>query len=315
MVFVVTLSQSCQDDYQGLVQLCGKFFTKNAPGRIELSQEYCVEVCPGGEGELYYFQVVVNLLLLHLQVSMANTSHVKQHHFVLVHGAAHGAWCWYKVETLLKSAGNQVTSLDLTACGINPTPFEQVLSDSDLFEPLTKFMESLSVEEKVILVGHSYSGSAIAMTMESFPKKIAVGIFVTASMPGPALSIAAIGEEAKRVQPPRDEMDNVYEYENGPDKPPTSFRFGPKFLSANMYQLCSPEDLTLATKLGIGGVGSVAAEMLTRCGIGRLLLYDYDTVELANMNRLFFRPEQVGMTKTDAAVQTLSDINPDVVLE
>lgn len=33
--------------------------------------------------------------------------------------------------------------------------------------------------------------------------------------------------------------------------------------------------------------------MLTRCGIGRLLLYDYDTVELANMNRLFFRPDQV----------------------
>ncbi|CAM0911326.1 unnamed protein product [Alopecurus aequalis] len=67
--------------------------------------------------------------------------------------------------------------------------------------------------------------------------------------------------------------------------------------------------------VGIGGVGSVAAEMLTRCGIGRLLLYDYDTVELANMNRLFFRPDQVGMTKTDAAVQTLSEINPDVVLE
>ncbi|GFZ07894.1 NAD(P)-binding Rossmann-fold superfamily protein [Actinidia rufa] len=72
------------------------------------------------------------------------------------------------------------------------------------------------------------------------------------------------------------------------------------------------ESLTLASALGIGGVGSVAAEMLTRCGIGRLLLYDYDKVELANMNRLFFRPEQVGMTKTDAAVQTLSDINPDV---
>lgn len=67
--------------------------------------------------------------------------------------------------------------------------------------------------------------------------------------------------------------------------------------------------------IGIGGVGSVAAEMLTRCGIGRLLLYDYDKVELANMNRLFFRPEQVGMTKTDAAVQTLAEINPDVVLE
>lgn len=37
--------------------------------------------------------------------------------------------------------------------------------------------------------------------------------------------------------------------------------------------------------VGLGGVGSVAAEMLTRCGIGKLLLFDYDTVEIANMNR------------------------------
>ena len=45
--------------------------------------------------------------------------------------------------------------------------------------------------------------------------------------------------------------------------------------------------------VGIGGVGSVTAEMLTRCGIGKLVMFDYDTVELANMNRLFFRPDQV----------------------
>jgi ubiquitin-like modifier-activating enzyme 5 len=37
--------------------------------------------------------------------------------------------------------------------------------------------------------------------------------------------------------------------------------------------------------VGVGGVGSVVAEMLTRCGIGKLILYDYDKVELANMNR------------------------------
>lgn len=37
--------------------------------------------------------------------------------------------------------------------------------------------------------------------------------------------------------------------------------------------------------VGVGGVGSVAAEMLTRCGVGKLLLFDYDNVELANMNR------------------------------
>ena len=67
--------------------------------------------------------------------------------------------------------------------------------------------------------------------------------------------------------------------------------------------------------VGIGGIGSVAAEMLTRCGIGKLIMFDYDKVEIANMNRLFFQPHQAGMTKTDAAKQTLENINPDVVFD
>lgn len=67
--------------------------------------------------------------------------------------------------------------------------------------------------------------------------------------------------------------------------------------------------------VGVGGVGSVAAEMLTRCGIGKLILYDYDKVELANMNRLFYQPHQSGMSKVEAASKTLSFINPDVEFE
>lgn len=49
--------------------------------------------------------------------------------------------------------------------------------------------------------------------------------------------------------------------------------------------------------VGIGGVGSVTAEMLTRCGVGKLILFDYDKVEMANMNRLFFQPHQSGQVK------------------
>lgn len=67
--------------------------------------------------------------------------------------------------------------------------------------------------------------------------------------------------------------------------------------------------------VGVGGVGSVTAEMLTRCGIGKLLLFDYDKVELANMNRLFFQPNQAGMSKVEAAENTLREINPDVEFE
>ncbi|KAI5632062.1 thiF family domain-containing protein [Phthorimaea operculella] len=67
--------------------------------------------------------------------------------------------------------------------------------------------------------------------------------------------------------------------------------------------------------VGVGGVGSVTAEMLTRCGIGKLILFDYDKVELANMNRLFFQPHQAGLSKVDAAAATLQNINPDVAIE
>ena len=67
--------------------------------------------------------------------------------------------------------------------------------------------------------------------------------------------------------------------------------------------------------VGVGGIGSVVAEMLTRCGVGKLILYDYDTVELANMNRLFYTPQQVGLSKVQAAKNTLSSINPKVVIE
>merc|ERR1712066_935390 len=61
--------------------------------------------------------------------------------------------------------------------------------------------------------------------------------------------------------------------------------------------------------------GSVTAEMLTRCGIGKLILFDYDKVELANMNRLFFQPHQAGLSKVAAAAKTLEAINPDVEFE
>ena len=41
------------------------------------------------------------------------------------------------------------------------------------------------------------------------------------------------------------------------------------------------------------------------CVVFQLLLFDYDKVELANMNRLFFQPHQAGLSKVEAASLTL----------
>ncbi|CAN1803230.1 Methyl jasmonate esterase 1 [Linum perenne] len=116
-------------------------------------------------------------------------------HFVLVHGACHGAWCWYKVSAELKRAGHEVTTLDLAACGINPKRFEDVHSLVEYSEPLLTFLGSLGDKDKVVLVAHSMSGFSLCIAMERFPGKISVAVFVGATMLGPDLPYDVVAEE------------------------------------------------------------------------------------------------------------------------
>jgi ubiquitin-like modifier-activating enzyme 5 len=46
-------------------------------------------------------------------------------------------------------------------------------------------------------------------------------------------------------------------------------------------------------------------DRFSRSFYDQLLLYDYDKVELANMNRLFYQPHQAGLSKVEAAAETL----------
>lgn len=67
--------------------------------------------------------------------------------------------------------------------------------------------------------------------------------------------------------------------------------------------------------VGTGGVGSWAAEMLARGGVGRLTIIDADSVSLSNINRqLPALRSTVGRAKTDVMAERLSDINPDLQL-
>jgi len=66
--------------------------------------------------------------------------------------------------------------------------------------------------------------------------------------------------------------------------------------------------------IGCGGLGSNAAQMLVRSGIGRLVLVDHDRVEEDNLNRQFFFRDQIGMLKTEALAENLRRIQPDVDL-
>lgn len=67
---------------------------------------------------------------------------------------------------------------------------------------------------------------------------------------------------------------------------------------------------------GVGGVGSYAVEALARAGIGHLVLIDYDTYDITNINRqLGALHSTIGKYKVDVMKERILDINPNAIVE
>ena len=66
---------------------------------------------------------------------------------------------------------------------------------------------------------------------------------------------------------------------------------------------------------GLGGLGSNIAIALARAGVGKLILIDFDRVDITNLHRQQYKATQIGMHKTDALSENLREINPYIMLE
>ena len=66
---------------------------------------------------------------------------------------------------------------------------------------------------------------------------------------------------------------------------------------------------------GLGGLGSNIAISLARAGIGKLILIDFDRVDISNLHRQQYKASQIGMYKTDALADNLREIAPYIELE
>ena len=66
---------------------------------------------------------------------------------------------------------------------------------------------------------------------------------------------------------------------------------------------------------GLGGLGSNIAIALARAGIGKLILIDFDCVDITNLHRQQYKAEQIGMYKTVALAENLKEIAPYISLE
>ena len=98
-------------------------------------------------------------------------------HFVMVHGAWHGAWTWFKVEARLENAGHTVTTLDLPSHGTDDTD-PATVTLADYTQAVVDVLDAASAP--VILVGHSMGGVVLSSAAEARPAKVEKLVYLAA---------------------------------------------------------------------------------------------------------------------------------------
>ncbi|OMQ11035.1 alpha/beta fold hydrolase [[Flexibacter] sp. ATCC 35103] len=97
--------------------------------------------------------------------------------FILIHGSWHNAWNWHKVIPVLESKGHKAIAIDLPGMGRDKTPIQEVTLKTSV-EKICTLIDSL--DEQVILVGHSKNGIMISQVAEYRPEKIEKLIYLAA---------------------------------------------------------------------------------------------------------------------------------------
>src|SRR5690606_13023019 len=65
--------------------------------------------------------------------------------------------------------------------------------------------------------------------------------------------------------------------------------------------------------VGLGGLGSPVAMYLAAAGVGKLILADFDEVDLSNLQRqIIHNNARIGHNKAQSAAQTLRALNPEI---
>jgi pimeloyl-ACP methyl ester carboxylesterase len=135
--------------------------------------------------------VMVNSFL-----SGASESHI----YVLVHGAWHGNWTYYKLQYELEKAGHTVVNINLPGHGLDTTaPGSVTLADYQ--NAIVQVLDTLP--EPAVLVAHSMGGIAISMAAEARPNKIDKLVYLAAFMPknGESMLDLALADSLSMIGP------------------------------------------------------------------------------------------------------------------
>lgn len=110
--------------------------------------------------------------------------------YILVHGAWHGAWCWYKVIPEMTGKGYKTIAIDLPGHGKDTTNPEIVTFR--MYVDKVKQVAN-NINGKVILVGHSMSGTVISQAAEELGKeKVFKLVYLDAFLPKNGESVSKL---------------------------------------------------------------------------------------------------------------------------
>lgn len=158
--------------------------------------------------------------------------------FVLIHGAAHGAWCWYKVTARLREAGHEVIALDLPGHGIDRTPPGHVTFQAYVQRVCQELEKQ---EQPVTLVGHSMAGAIISQVAEEMPQKIHTLVYLASLLLQSGESLMQVATEDMSSQ-----LGRVMVIDNADS---SVCQIARECVEEFFYHDCAAADITLAQAL------------------------------------------------------------------
>ena len=185
--------------------------------------------------------------------------------YVLVHGSGHGSWCWERVVPLLQAMGHGVMAVDLPGNGHDDTPLADVTLDT-YGEFVAGVLDTLN--EPVVLVGHSLGGVSISRAAELRPDRIAVLVYLTALMYRNGESfVAAASSEPSEV---RRALESRTTWHVAQDLSHVVYK--PELTRHRFYNDCSPDDAEWAKSMLVPQpTGPLVSPMrITEANFGRV---------------------------------------------
>ena len=120
-------------------------------------------------------------------------------HFVLVHGAWHGAWCWRRVTQALQAQGHRAHAVTLTGLGERAHLLSPAITLETHIEDVRQLIEAEELSD-VVLAVHSYAGMIGTAIADRMGERLKHLVYVDAVVPQPGESWSSSHASATQQQ-------------------------------------------------------------------------------------------------------------------